>query len=175
MKVVIPTEKKCRRCNRVLPAECFDLRASASKGLRAWCRECESPDALKYCKRCETRKPLSEFHKRKDSAGTTAKGWCKSCQTIYMREYSLKIKYGLTVEAYDALWRDQYGLCAICEMEPAVGRLRVDHDHKTNLVRGLLCDSCNTGLGLFADNPDFLRIAADYLEGKRHEPVLFGC
>lgn len=39
----------------------------------------------------------------------------------------------------------------------------IDHNHKTGKVRGVLCHSCNTGLGYFYDNPAFLKSAIDYL------------
>lgn len=45
----------------------------------------------------------------------------------------------------------------------------VDHDHKTGLVRGMLCVDCNVGLGRFKDNAEALRRAADYV--GRLEPV----
>lgn len=42
--------------------------------------------------------------------------------------------------------------------------LSVDHCHKTNATRGLLCGACNTGLGLFNDSPELLRASIQYLE-----------
>jgi hypothetical protein len=55
----------------------------------------------------------------------------------------------------------QGGICAICR-ETKIDR--IDHDHKTGKVRGLLCHCCNAALGLFRDLPDRLRAAAEYLE-----------
>jgi hypothetical protein len=72
--------------------------------------------------------------------------------------------YGLTREDYDEILRDQGGVCAICKAEPKpTKRLSVDHNHATGEVRGLLCTSCNHGLGNFRDKPELLRLAAEYL------------
>ncbi len=75
--------------------------------------------------------------------------------------------YGLTVEQYDAMLMEQNYVCAICnksEKSSTRGVLFIDHDHKTGKVRGLLCDTCNRGLGYFYDNTSFLRNAIEYLK-----------
>lgn len=84
-----------------------------------------------------------------------------ACVKRNKRIYNLKIKYGLTPAEYDALVTAQKGLCAICKERK---RLHVDHCHNTNVRRGLLCDTCNMGLGLFYNEPERLRAAANYLE-----------
>lgn len=82
----------------------------------------------------------------------------------------LLYEYGITLEEYDQMLEDQDGVCAICRCPPTYERngkvlaLHVDHDHKTGEVRGLLCHTCNLGLGRFKDNPALLRDAAQYLE-----------
>lgn len=56
--------------------------------------------------------------------------------------------YDQRTEDYDFLLRAQGGRCAICRTQPQSERkLCVDHDHQTGIVRGLLCDRCNLGLG----------------------------
>ena len=81
------------------------------------------------------------------------------------------------MEAYLKMLESQKWVCAICEQPeqskaPESGETRelaIDHCHETNLVRGLLCSSCNRALGLFQDREDLLRKAAAYL--KQHSLV----
>ena len=79
-------------------------------------------------------------------------------------------EYGLTTAEYERLFVAQNGLCAICGKPETLvknGKLQllsVEHCHATNRVRGLTCNTCNRGLGLFKDDPALLRAAADYLE-----------
>jgi hypothetical protein len=80
------------------------------------------------------------------------------------------LKYGMTVEEYEAMLEAQSYCCAICDAEEWTtrdGSLNTDHDHKTNVVRGLLCHSCNVGLGHFRDDPELLQAAAKYLLDRR--------
>jgi Recombination endonuclease VII len=82
------------------------------------------------------------------------------------RRYSkLKFFYGITKKEYETLLANQNSLCAICgEVEQKFKRaLAVDHDHKTGKVRGLLCSSCNQGLGHFRDSLVLLKSAQNYL------------
>jgi Recombination endonuclease VII len=75
--------------------------------------------------------------------------------------------YGLSPEQYRRLLKAQKGVCAICKRPPQYRALCVDHCRVTKRVRGLLCNNCNTGLGLFGDDPVRLRAAAAYLERAR--------
>ena len=73
--------------------------------------------------------------------------------------------YGITPEQHALMLTAQAGRCAICHKPPGKNQeLAIDHCHIENHVRGLLCTSCNNGLGRFKDSPDLLRAAADYLE-----------
>ncbi|MGV1049176.1 MAG: endonuclease VII domain-containing protein [Solirubrobacterales bacterium] len=82
------------------------------------------------------------------------------------REARLKQKYGIDIPEYERLLVQQHGRCAICGIaaDDARSRLRVDHDHDTGAVRGLLCDNCNIGLGHFADNAERMAAAIAYLQ-----------
>lgn len=75
-------------------------------------------------------------------------------------------KYGITELNYLAIHSAQEGKCAICG-SPFCGKSpRIDHDHATGIVRGLLCHNCNAGIGLFKDRPELLRSAASYLSAR---------
>lgn len=83
------------------------------------------------------------------------------------------VHYGVTPEQFDQLLSEQQGACAICRQQPDEGRvLHVDHDHHTKKIRGLLCDTCNGGLGMFKDQQDLLRAAVAYLEKPQREPAI---
>lgn len=69
-------------------------------------------------------------------------------------------KYGITPGEYIDMLLDQDKRCAICNTRDY---LVIDHCHATGKVRGLLCNKCNLGLGLFKDNVDSLQNAIKYL------------
>jgi hypothetical protein len=72
--------------------------------------------------------------------------------------------YGLTPESHRQMLRQQKKRCVICNRKFSKIRWsNVDHCHKTNAVRALLCYSCNGGLGLFEDSLKLLRAAISYL------------
>lgn len=73
---------------------------------------------------------------------------------------------GITVEEYEAVKTEQNNLCFLCGDPPKRSRLSLDHNHDTGKFRALLCTNCNTGLGMFRDNPELLRKAAEYVETK---------
>lgn len=84
----------------------------------------------------------------------------KGKETIRRTKY--KQRYGITVDQYDQIFKNQNGACAICK-KVSDKRLVVDHDHVTLEIRGLLCGNCNTALGLLGDDIEALQAAIDYL------------
>ena len=85
------------------------------------------------------------------------------------RAAHLKLRYGITVEEYDRMFKQQKGRCAICK-EKSRRRLQVDHDHRRRVVRRLLCNGCNTGLAGFKDNPRLMRLGAAYVVREAKSP-----
>lgn len=70
--------------------------------------------------------------------------------------------YGINLEQYQTLLKIQFDRCAICK-EKKDETLQVDHSHSTGKIRGLLCHSCNTAIGLMKDNKNLLNNAINYL------------
>jgi hypothetical protein len=140
--------------------------------------------AMKTCNICDETKPLDEFSVlERGSMGRHPA--CKACRNLQSKEYYaakrdeiLEIKrewrkrtgadrrysYGLNPEQYGVMVMAQDGRCAICERHPEDGVLRVDHDHSTGKIRGLLCRHCNLALGNMRDDVSLLRKAIAYLE-----------
>lgn len=89
-------------------------------------------------------------------------------------EYWIRRRFGLSPTEYKRLLALQGGGCAICGAETSVNgqRLAVDHDHTTGAIRGLLCRSCNLGIGYFRDNPDLLARAVEYLNRSRSASIV---
>jgi hypothetical protein len=82
---------------------------------------------------------------------------------IRARRLKYKRKYGISEEIRDQMAADQGYRCLVCKQKAP---LCVDHDHESGVVRGLLCKQCNTGIGMFRDNPVLLNHAIKYLMGR---------
>lgn len=74
--------------------------------------------------------------------------------------------FGISADEYMKMFSKQDGKCAICGTPNGVYKksLAVDHCHKTQKIRGLLCLKCNHALGQMGDSIDLLRRAISYLE-----------
>jgi Recombination endonuclease VII len=122
---------------------------------------------MKICRTCGISKPLSEFGKRA-AERTGIHHTCKACCVLLNRQYQLYSKYELTPTAFDFLLLGQGSKCKICgTTKPGKKGWMVDHDHRRNIVRGILCHLCNLGLGAFKDNSEVLAKAIEYLEESK--------
>lgn len=115
-----------------------------------------------WCTICHQYLPPQQFSTRGNGRYNSQ---CRSCYSTYLHEQRLQAVYGITLERYEELHRQQDGCCAICMRKPRTRRLAVDHDHETGAIRGLLCTRCNHKvLGGADESPTLLRRAARYLE-----------
>ncbi len=109
-------------------------------------------------------------YKKSEKGKATAKRYALNHRERLLtqgRHYYYKASYGITLTEYDKIFKDQNGVCAICGLPEVNMRLQVDHDHKTDKVRGLLCLHCNNVLGKARDSIETLEKAIEYLKGKR--------
>lgn len=83
------------------------------------------------------------------------------------KQKALRNYYNITYLELLSMLDEQDWKCQICYKnlrDIPFKNINVDHDHRTGLVRSALCNTCNSGLGSFKDNPKLLRFAAKYLE-----------
>src|SRR5579883_279302 len=80
--------------------------------------------------------------------------------------------HGINQETLDALRAVSKGKCKICDASiVGLRKENLDHDHKTGFIRGLLCGSCNKGLGFFKDSPELMERAIRYLAKNKGRKV----
>lgn len=101
----------------------------------------------------------------------------KEKSDLYYKNYyhSVKInrnylnKYKISLEDYNDLFNKQNGSCAGCKRHQSEfsKRFAIDHCHKTNKIRGLLCMQCNLTLGMINDNTDVLSNLINYLKNEQ--------
>lgn len=130
----------------------------------------------KQCGHCKLTKPVADFaYDVRSRDGFYYK--CRLCCAAWNRRNrdarraaKLKLRYGLTADEFQRLLVGQAGKCAICETSEPGGRYSsfcVDHNHVTGEVRGLLCSSCNMGLGIFNDDLNLVVKVVCYLQGQQ--------
>lgn len=110
--------------------------------------------------------------------------WTKEYKAAYMKEYlkkyykthpvcplkakhrKLKSKFGITLEQYNIMFKEQLGCCAICGTHQITlnKSLAVDHNHSTGKVRKLLCPKCNMALGYTKEDIVILTNMIDYIK-----------
>ena len=106
----------------------------------------------------------------KDKEDKNSRQW-KATHKRQTRDTGLKYYYGISLECFEKMLATQKNRCGICT-EKFTGKRPlvpcIDHAHTgTKEIRGLLCTSCNSGIGLFEDNIEFLRVALTWLQNNK--------
>lgn len=173
-----PINKVCGRCEQSKLRSEYSNDSKRRDGKYSYCKECvreyhgqQRRVAAEHSKNEYNR---LRYHRIKRELGS-------ELVTNTMRSNHLRAKYGLTPEAYQAMFDAQGGRCGICQVHHSettdIGRggkrvhFAVDHDHSCcpgkiscgKCLRSLLCRSCNTGIGLFKDDAELLARAVEYL------------
>ena len=151
--------------------ETLQLISGAAKKQHRLEREQIKKQGFRICESCDKKKPLKRFRYRTN--GSRPVGWRRICRLCYRKLCALRTWQRANPEAefsfaeYQRLFIAQRGRCRICKQKEAKGRLlSLDHSHKTQEVRGLLCKNCNIGLGHFRDSVKLLKKAIKYLRGE---------
>ena len=146
-----------------------DYQASQGKAIAKppCCPQCGETDIAKFyvdasgrrsnkvCRQCHKKACNERWHSRSPIDRWASRG----------------AMYGVSKEFLVAMHKKQEGKCAICGEIPSTERgLHVDHCHKTNLVRGLLCHGCNTGIGALKEDAGILSNAISYLRSNHGKP-----
>lgn len=176
--------KRCSVCSES-NEEMFSKDRSSKDGLRCRCRACD--------KTARDRNNRKEYHRvwyktNKKSIQAKQKIYYRANKKAFQRRLDkyrkanvelirtqnrrrgLKRRYGIDEDTYREMFSAQNGLCFVCGKPETLiqkGRVRqlsVDHCHRTNVVRKLLCSACNTCIGQSGDDPNILRKMADYIE-----------
>lgn len=182
--------KTCTKCKNEYPAtlEFFYKHPSSKFGVTPRCKPCVNIDNIEsHKKRMEkdpekirqqgTARTKKYYHRDLDKSRTYQRERARNISKSHKEsgtwdEYLAKRragKYNLSLEELENLFKEQNYSCAICKCTEPVGKTKwnIDHCHKSNKVRFILCCHCNRGLGAFKDSPELLRIAANLLESKQ--------
>lgn len=161
--------KRCSKCGRSKSLSDFHKDSTRKDGLAVWCKACvkRNTDSYYQKNKKEIREKSRIYRQQMDPVRLAeinseyGRRW-RSRNPDHARLITLR-QYGLTPESYAELLRSQGGGCAICGSTEK--RLHIDHDHRSGQRRGVLCQSCNHGLGNFLESPRLMRVAMRYLAG----------
>ena len=144
--------KTCSSCKETKDFFAFYKDSTKKEGVTSFCRPCQKTSRL------------NRYRANSKDEKLKFKNYYQQNKDKY-KEYALK-KYGLTKQDFEDLLVKQDYSCKICKVkEDTLDRgLFVDHCHTTGRVRGLLCRSCNTLLGMAKDNEETLKAAIEYLK-----------
>jgi hypothetical protein len=150
----------------VVHGKYFDSVRQASKELhicakyiRRRCKYKDKPEEYYYteyripkekkCSTCKQIKSIDEFFNSK-----------------HTKDVVLRRNFNISLDQYNELFENQEGKCEICGVHQTCLKkcLSVDHDHATGKIRGLLCRSCNLGIGNLKDNIEILYKSIFYLQ-----------
>jgi len=170
--------KTCTTCGEKKPIDQFGF--SRPNVHRANCKKCQNEYTKEYRKKnpdvvkkiVENQKEyLKEYRQvNKKQRNEYLKEWYRN-NPEKKRAQKYRHRYGIDIEDYEKMFTEQSEVCAICGGAD-LGRKSakyfvIDHCHKTNKIRGLLCHKCNMILGLCNDDPDILLNAISYLKDKK--------
>lgn len=160
------THKWCRMCDTTKPVEDFYRKKTKTKRGWAW-------DT--YCIECRRQGCRAWGANNKDYRNARLRRYRKNNpekMSVIDRRRSLKQKYGMTPAQREVLLARYEGMCWVCRVRPATA---IEHDHKTNVVRGMACRSCNSVVLAKVDaDPKFIELLIEYVASDVAATMLQG-
>lgn len=163
--------RHCKVCGSIKQKE----RAAANKKVRiipTHCKNGHTRNTENWRKVCLICKREFERRMRQDPQGrkirhAIEKHYRKTKRPNVLAAQRL-IKYGVDRHGYERMLADQGGKCFICKSTFDESHQRskscIDHDHDNGKIRGLLCTSCNSGIGLLKESEEVFLTAIAYLK-----------
>lgn len=153
--------KTCTKCKLERPIGLFGKRPEYRDGYRTQCNPCRSKMTSDY-------QQVEDVRVKRREAYRSARAALVSDPTkdASLRWSKIKTKYGLSRDEYETMLSSQDGACGICRTREPGGRYGVfvvDHCHTGGDVRGLLCNKCNTAIGMLGDTVESAQRVVDYL------------
>lgn len=158
-------KKTCPQCNEEKTLCMFYKDRHTISGRTVYCKECVKQKSSKQYKKPERKSYMRDYDREKYKNDENFRNKHRNARYKYM--------YGISLEDYDRMHKEQNGVCAICKKPSSSGkRLAVDHDSVLELqgikkVRGLLCHICNLGIGNLQHSEEIIQSALDYLKSSR--------
>ena len=146
--------KICSRCGKT---GIFYKDKSKKDGLHSICKDCH----IEYRK--ELHATDSEARNRANERSKRYRIDNPVTYKLSITNSTLKNKYGITLDDYNRILKEQNNSCIVCGATPDKQRLHVDHNHITGEVRGLLCQACNVSIGKMKESPELLERLASYI------------
>lgn len=125
---------------------------------------------VKLCTGCGVTKRITEFGLSGHGSHLKITKLCLVCTSYYNQQVQYRRRYGIQYQDYLNMCKDRSNKCDICGKEEIP--LNIDHDHKTQAIRGLLCTHCNRSLGAFGDNIEGIEKVLVYLKKAPKQPTL---
>lgn len=193
-KLLKKKKKRCTYCKQIKDLFEFEEDLKYREGYRTHCKGCRKEIGKEYNKKknpsyyewIEERKILVKENKKrctickhikiledfpKDNRKIGKRG--ERCNKCRMEEH-YKQTYGISKQDFCNIVKKQNYKCKLCNRKIVIGHnykkgvlfANLDHCHKTQIVRGVLCNECNQGLGKFKDDIDLLKKAIKYLKNN---------
>lgn len=156
----------CPCCKQIKSLDEYGIDRNRKNGKNCYCKICVIDKSRIQYRTAPKRIYNSESAKKRRAKRTLEQ---KQNDAVNKRNSMLRLRYGLSIEQYENIFKKQAGKCGICERHQSEFKtsLAVDHNHITGEIRRLLCPICNRTLGFLKvdETKRFVQNLTQYVEG----------